>query len=120
MDNQQPNRIEFNGKDYRFFTNEYLHREKGPALFLVEEKDKYLNLGDEHLFIEVNTEGQKDSFERSVRAFVSLTGEKAFYYLTDIQLPKEEFEKIVFSHQLKQKLEQELSNQNANNKAPKI
>jgi hypothetical protein len=116
MENPEQNRIEFNGKDYRFFTSGYLHREKGPALFLIEEKDKYLNLGDEHLYVLVNTEGQKDSFERSVKIFVSLTGKKAFYYLNDIQLPKEEFDSIILNHQL----QQELSNTNNNNKAPKI
>lgn len=116
MDHLEPNRIEFNGRDYRFFTQGYLHRENGPALFLAEEKDKYLNLGDEHLFIQVNTENQEDTLERSVRAFVSLTGKKAFYYLTDIQLPKEEFDSIVLNHQL----QQELTNQNTQNKAPKI
>jgi hypothetical protein len=108
--------VEFNGKDYRFFTNGYLHREKGPALFIKEEKEKYLNLGDEYLFTEVNTENKNDSFQNFIKNLVSLTGEKAFYYLYDIQYKKDEFDSIILNHEL----QQDLSNNNITNKTPKI
>lgn len=116
MENQEKNRIEFNGKDYRFFTNGYLHREKGPALFLIEEKDKHLNLGDEHLYQEVNTEDKKDTLQNFIRNMISLTGQKAFYYLYDIQYPKDKFDSIILNHEL----QQELPSKNITNKPPKI
>lgn len=108
--------MEFNGKDYRFFTNGYLHREKGPALFLKEEADKYLNLGDEHLFTQVNMEGKPDPLNNFVRNMVSLTKEKVFYYLVDTQYEKEVFDSIILNHEL----QQELTNANLEPKKLKV
>jgi hypothetical protein len=85
--------IKSDGTSY-YFKNGLLHRENGPAITNPLDKDKYLNLSDETLYIkEITSHLQESTYleeddlgDSPVQLFIATS-----YYLNGMKYSKEEF-----------------------------
>jgi antitoxin component YwqK of YwqJK toxin-antitoxin module len=91
-----------------FYKNGKLHREAGPALVGNEEKEKYLNLGDEHLYKDVYIEngiGAYKTYFRVVDHSFRTLLLPSIYYLEGKGYSEKEF----IAEQLKKEMPQNKS-----------
>ncbi len=107
---------------YFFYKNGKLHREMGPAYISehVEDKSKYLNLGDEHLYkIEILEHIYPIGFKHEMRfdgsSFVELS-----HYINGVAYTKKEFKQMKRKFYLKKELNEELPIKEKNKKRLKV
>lgn len=105
MNSQDEYIIEDDGFTLTFFKNGILHREVGPALFWKtnKNKDKFLNLGDEHLYILKHIELDSEKRQSYMRAEEIVDLNTVYYYLDG-----KVYEKSQFNLMIKKKEAEEL------------
>lgn len=97
-----------------FYLNGKYHREAGPASFWKEDEDKYINLGDEHLYTVVySTLSQEEA--QDMDGMKGWSRHVALYYLNGINYDKDEFDCEIIKRNAEQ-LEKELNKSSIDNK----
>jgi hypothetical protein len=119
---------------YFFYKNGLLHREVGPAIIFEETEEEYknrfLNLGDEHLYKEeiINSKYPLDYKEELFQEKVYIPSLKYAvdshivfsHYLNGKPYTPNEFKQIKVRLDLKNELNTELPNNHSNIKKPKV
>lgn len=105
----------------RYYKNENLHREAGPAIVFSKDKEKYTNLGDEGLYKKTYEPVVSEREEKTLISIVVYLMSQAYndseFYLQGKKYSKEEFNIIMF----KEKMDKELAQLGkSNNKKPKL
>jgi hypothetical protein len=119
MENQDEYIVKVIEKYLCYFKNGKLHRENGPAFYIVEEKSKYFNLGDENLY------QQEDSIKLQWAQLMRFmlhyaNGDEPGYALEGIKYDKAVWESIIEKKQLKKELSSDLPQIKIETKKPKI
>jgi hypothetical protein len=111
-----------------FYKNGLLHREAGPAIVTLSDRDTCLQLGDEHLYKEESISGNfpEDYKFEYILENKYIDGRKAqvhtipVCYLDGKPYSNEEFQEIKTKLDLKTELNSELPSIHSNNKKAKI
>jgi hypothetical protein len=111
-----------------FYKNGLLHREVGPAVVTLANRDEFLNLGDESLYKETPIDSKFPNGYKPENIFVedNIKGKNvlvysiAIYYLNGQAYSYKEFEEAKIKLDLKKELDKELDTSQSNIKRSKV
>lgn len=113
---------------YFYYKNNQLHREVGPAIVTLENKEECINLGDENLYKEeIISEEFPHNYNREyINEIEMIDGRLAqvytipIFYLHGKPYSYKNFEEILEKLELKNELMEELPTTQNNTKKPKV